>query len=94
MSKRFFALLLLFASLIAGMLPVVQVAFAASSSAVPQDPVYPANYAKEPRFKALLVYSDTAEPAHVDFARDAIEFFHRLTYGEGWIMDVATSFEG
>ena len=53
---------------------------------------YPANYAKEPRFKALLVYSDQAEPAHVEFARDAIEFFHRLTYGEGWIMDVDTTF--
>ncbi len=58
-----------------------------------QDSSYPANYAKAPRFKALLVYSDQAEPAHVEFARDAIEFFHRLTYGEGWIMDVDTSFE-
>ena len=58
-----------------------------------QEADYPANYAKAPRFKALLVYSDQAEPAHVDFARDAIEFFHRLTYGEGWIMDVDASFE-
>lgn len=31
--------------------------------------VYPASYAKAPRFNALLYYSDTAEPAHVDFAR-------------------------
>lgn len=58
-----------------------------------QEADYPANYAKAPRFKALLIYSDQAEPAHVEFARDAIEFFHRLTYGEGWIMDVDTSFE-
>lgn len=52
---------------------------------------YPANYARAPRFKALLYYSDTAESAHVDFANQAIEFFHRLTYGEGYILDKTTS---
>jgi len=56
-----------------------------------QDAPYPANYARAPRFKALLYYSDTAEPAHVEFARDAIEFFKRLTWGEGYILDVTTS---
>lgn len=55
---------------------------------------YPANYAKAPRFKALLHYSDTAEPAHVEFAEQAIEFFHRLTYGEGYILDKTTSLAG
>lgn len=53
--------------------------------------IYPANYAKAPRFKALLYYSDKAEPAHVTFARQAIDFFHRLTYGEGYILDKTTS---
>lgn len=59
-----------------------------------QDSDYPANYAKEPRFKALLYYSDTAEEAHVMFAKDAIEFFTGLTFGEGYILDVTTSLQG
>lgn len=59
-----------------------------------QDASYPANYAKQPRFKALLVYSDTAEPAHVEFANDAIDFFKRLTVGDGWILDVSNTFAG
>ncbi len=59
-----------------------------------QNTEYPANYARAPRFSALLFYSDTAEPAHVDFARQAIEFFHRLSYGEGYILDTTTSLEG
>jgi len=48
---------------------------------------YPANYAKEPRFKALIYYSVHVEKAHVDFARDAAEFFHRLNYGDGFILE-------
>ena len=52
---------------------------------------YAADYARAPRFKALLYYSDTAESAHVDFARQAIEYFHRLSYGEGYILDRTTS---
>ena len=52
---------------------------------------YPADYARAPRFKALLYYSDKAEPAHVDFARQSIEYFHRLSYGEGYILDRTTS---
>ena len=55
---------------------------------------YPANYAKEPRFKALLYYSDKAEEAHVWFANDAIDFFTRLTWGEGFILDVTTTLQG
>lgn len=56
-----------------------------------QDQAYPGNYAKAPRFKALLYYSDTAEEAHVQFAEQAIDFFHRLTYGEGFILDKTTT---
>lgn len=55
---------------------------------------YPANYAKAPRFNALVYYSDMAESAHVDFARQAIEFFHRLSYGEGYTYKVTTSLDG
>ena len=54
--------------------------------------VRPASYAgSEPRFSALLYYSDSVEIAHREFTHQAIEFFHRLTYGEGWILDVDTS---
>lgn len=52
---------------------------------------YAGNYAKAPRFKALIYYSDTAEEAHVTFARHAIEFFHKLSYGEGFHYEVTTS---
>lgn len=55
---------------------------------------YPANYAKAPRFNALFYYSDRAEEAHVDFARQALEFFHKLSYGEGFTYSVATSLSG
>ena len=52
---------------------------------------YAANYAREPRFRALLHYEPGAEEAHVQFDKQAITFFHKLTYGEGWLMDVTTS---
>ena len=56
--------------------------------------VRPASYAGNmPRFKALLYYSDQVEEAHRQFAGQAIEFFHRLTYGEGWILDVSSRLE-
>ena len=32
---------------------------------------YPANYAKAPRFKALIYYTQHAEEAHVQFAEQA-----------------------
>lgn len=63
-------------------------------SAYALDSDYPANYARAPRFKALLFYSDTAEEAHVQFAEQAIDFFHRLTYGNGYILDTTTTLEG
>ena len=52
---------------------------------------YAANYAREPRFRALLHYEPAAEEAHVQFDKQAINFFHKLTYGEGWLLDVTTS---
>ena len=50
----------------------------------------PANYARAPRFKALLYYSEGGEEAHVDFAKQGLRFFQKLTVGEGFFMDVAT----
>lgn len=64
---------------------------AAVLTAIAGDNSYPANYAKNPRFKALLYFDPYAEPAHVDFARQSIEFFHRLTYGEGFMLDTTTT---
>ena len=32
------------------------------------------------------------EEAHVQFSRDAIRFFHKLSYGEGFLMDTTTHF--
>ncbi|MCH5247101.1 MAG: ThuA domain-containing protein [Muribaculaceae bacterium] len=52
---------------------------------------YPANYAKEPRFKALLYYSENVEEAHKQFAKDAIDFFTRLTEGDGYILETTSS---
>lgn len=55
----------------------------------------PASYAgNRVRFKALMYYNEQAEEAHVDFAHQSIEFFHKLTYGNGWIMDKTTSIAG
>lgn len=59
-----------------------------------QEQAYPANYASAPRFKALLFYSDTAEEAHVQFAEQAIDFFNRLTYGNGYILETTTTLAG
>jgi type 1 glutamine amidotransferase len=52
--------------------------------------IYPADYARGPRFKALVYYTTQAEKAHVDFAEQGVEFFRRLNYGEGFILEVTT----
>ena len=43
----------------------------------------PANYARAPRFKALVYYSENAEDAHVQFYRQGVEFLRKLTAGAG-----------
>lgn len=53
---------------------------------------YPANYARSPRFKALIYYTERAEEAHVQFAKQATQFFHKLNYGDGFVLDVTTDF--
>lgn len=49
---------------------------------------YPANYAKAPRFKALIYYSTKVEEAHQQFAEQALTFFHKLSYGDGFTYEV------
>lgn len=53
-----------------------------------------ASYAgPRPRFKALLYYSEDVEPAHRQFAEQTVEFFHKLSYGEGFVYEVTKSLE-
>lgn len=54
---------------------------------------YPADYASKPRFSLLVYYSEQVEVAHLQFAQQAVEFLHRLSYGEGFTMRVVKSFE-
>ena len=59
-----------------------------------QDPEgYPANYAKAPRFKALVYYTQNAEEAHYEFSLQAVEFFKKLNYGDGFILDFTTDID-
>lgn len=57
-----------------------------------QEREYAANYAQAPRFKALIYYTTQAEEAHVAFAEQGVEFFRRLNYGDGYLLDVTTDF--
>ncbi len=57
-----------------------------------QDPAgYPGNYAKEPRFKALVYFSRQVEKAHIEFAEAGYELFRRLNYGKGFELDSTTN---
>ena len=55
---------------------------------------FPPNYAKSPRFKALVYYDPGGEEAHVIFSKQAVQFFTKLNYGDGFILDVTTDFSG
>lgn len=52
---------------------------------------YPANYARGPRFKALVFYTQNAEEAHYQFSLQAVEFFKKLNYGDGFVLDFTTN---
>ncbi len=47
--------------------------------------------AQYPRFKALAFYSNHVEPAHVEFAHDAIRYFLDLTIGDGFVFDTTSA---
>lgn len=53
---------------------------------------YPASYASAPRFKALIYYTTLAENAHVIFAQQTVEFFKKLSWGDGFILDISSDF--
>jgi type 1 glutamine amidotransferase len=65
----------------------------AGKNTVHDETAYPANYAgNKKRFKALIYYSDNVEKAHQVFAHQGIEFFERLNYGNGFILDTTQDF--
>ncbi|MDE6239424.1 MAG: ThuA domain-containing protein [Muribaculaceae bacterium] len=76
---------------IKSILLLLTVTFFGSLAAYAQDN-YPANYARAPRFKALLFYNKHVEEAHLQFAEQTIDFFKRLTYGDGYILEVTDNF--
>ncbi|MCX6216310.1 ThuA domain-containing protein [Spirosoma sp.] len=53
---------------------------------------YSANYAKAPRFKALIYFSDRKEGAHVIFAHQTIDYLQKLTVGDGFLLDTTQNF--
>jgi type 1 glutamine amidotransferase len=55
---------------------------------------YAGNYAQAPRFRALLYYSKNVEEAHRIFAEQAVDFFQKLNYGDGFILDTTASLSG
>ena len=59
-----------------------------------KESVRPANYAKSKRFKALMLWEPTAEVAHVQFDKQSMEFFHKLNYGDGFVLDTTTTLKG
>ena len=59
-----------------------------------KESVRPANYAKSKRFKALMLWEPTAEIAHVQFDKQSMEFFHKLNYGDGFVLDTTTTLKG
>ena len=75
---------------------ILLIAFAMFSSiASAQDNgEYAANYARAPRFNALICYEPHAEEAHVEFDKQAINFIHKLSYGEGFRYKVVTTMAG
>ena len=53
---------------------------------------YAADYAgSKVRFRTLLIWDPNAEPDHVTFDKQALAFFHKLSYGKGFTYDTRTS---
>lgn len=50
-------------------------------------------FAQPTRFKVLAFYSETTEPDHVQFARDAVKFLHACAAREHFTIDANTKWE-
>lgn len=46
-----------------------------------------------PRFRALVVYNPTVEPAHRQFAQNAIDYFKDMSVGDGMIFKYTSDFD-
>lgn len=52
---------------------------------------FPADYAgNKVRFRTLFVWDPSAEPAHIEFDKQALHFFHKLSEGNGFGFEVRT----
>ena len=51
------------------------------------------SFAQSPKFKVLALYSTTVESDHVDFAKDAIQFYTKLAAEKNFVFDTTTDWE-
>jgi uncharacterized protein len=51
------------------------------------------SFAQSPKFKVLALYTTTVESDHVDFAKDAIQFYTRLAAEKNFVFDTTTDWE-
>ncbi len=51
------------------------------------------SFAQSPKFKVLALYTTTVETDHVDFARDAIQFYTKLAAEKNFVFDTTTDWE-
>lgn len=50
-------------------------------------------FAQSPKFKVLALYTTTVESDHVDFAKDAIQFYTKLAAEKNFVFDTTTDWE-
>jgi type 1 glutamine amidotransferase len=67
------------------------ISWAASTPAYPASAVAPAP--AHPRYRVLAFYSNTVEPDHVDFARDAIRFYSTLAAKRNFAFDTTSNWD-
>lgn len=90
--KKVKLLLLILVSVCSIVMKGQQKEAATNESSSTQPMPYPADYAGDRiRFHALFIWDPAAESAHVEFDQQALRFFHKLSYGEGFTYDVRTA---
>jgi type 1 glutamine amidotransferase len=50
-------------------------------------------FAQSPQFKVIAFYSTNVEPDHVDFARDAIQFYTKMAAEKGFAFDTTSNWD-
>lgn len=51
------------------------------------------SFAQAPKFKVLALYTTTVEADHVDFAKDAIQFYTKLAAEKNFVFDTTTDWD-